>query len=67
MRFNSTLVRLKVDPPHRNRHQRNGFQFHTGSIKRQAVLEDLDIAMMFQFHTGSIKSLQLLNTSDELA
>jgi len=56
-RFNSTLVRLKLD----------GvavlgdiglFQFHTGSIKAEnAECVRRCIAAEFQFHTGSIKAI----------
>ena len=32
------------------------FQFHTGSIKREAAFFEVALDHLFQFHTGSIKS-----------
>ena len=53
--FNSTLVRLKGKARCSMLRVGFGFQFHTGSIKRQGILLMLAFILMFQFHTGSIK------------
>ena len=54
--FNSIVVRLKVPHHHRERGQKNQFQFHSGSIKSEDELFFDESGYQFQFHSGSIKS-----------
>ena len=54
--FNSTLVRLKVDPRVPYEDEESTFQFHTGSIKSNLRSLAYHNLISFQFHTGSIKS-----------
>ena len=64
-RFNSILVRLKVDFCGRDTHEVTLFQFHTGSIKRCAAVAIKDVVRWFQFHTGSIKRvLEMTDTRE---
>ena len=50
------MVRLK-DAVFSTRTDRNTFQFHNGSIKREARRFPWKVDALFQFHNGSIKSV----------
>ncbi len=57
IRFNSTLVRLKLASPARGKaNDDDGFQFHAGSIKANHHMRHVAVFVEFQFHAGSIKA-----------
>ncbi|GEM_PF-1322835 len=53
--FNSTMVRLKVNPTCRNYVVNITFQFHYGSVKSSPRTIPLKRPWRFQFHYGSVK------------
>ena len=55
VRFNSTMVRLKVGDINQMAVKMFEFQFHNGSIKREAESLIRKQYHLFQFHNGSIK------------
>ena len=57
-RFNTTLVRLKVDARYCSLLYVSMFQYHAGSIKRQSRQNrHFSPRILFQYHAGSIKRL----------
>ena len=59
VRFNSTMVRLKVGRLECLRLPYNLFQFHNGSIKGRIPLPSTFRVHTFQFHNGSIKGIMV--------
>jgi len=59
-RFNSTLVRFKLEFASNAMRVKPGFQFHSGSIQTLPLLEQGTWPETFQFHSGSIQTFHSL-------